>query len=190
MFLYLFFVLRCGVRWIWCCILKGLGCRALFCLFVGLSRRILIEITILIKIFERRTCAVLRRRMQMVAKMEVFATYSIIRTWRGENQLLSDKTWLRIYQNVLREKIVGSQIDNSHACPFPPSSANVGVAGRKVCLKLDTLHSVLRQRRKESRGICHRWINRNSPRMRRRRFRLQSISIAKQDTLGFALNMR
>jgi hypothetical protein len=57
----------------------------------------------------------------------------------------------QIYQNVLREKIVGSQIDNSHACPFPPSSANVGVAGRKVCLELDMLHRTLRQRRKESR---------------------------------------
>jgi hypothetical protein len=42
------------------------------------------------------------------------------------------------YQNVFRDKVVGSQIDNSHACPFPPSSENVGVDGRKDCLMSKT----------------------------------------------------
>jgi hypothetical protein len=63
-------------------------CRVLFCLFVGLLRRRLRGITFVNGSYSGSTWAVLRRRMQLVAKTETFATYSIMRTCRGENQLL------------------------------------------------------------------------------------------------------
>jgi hypothetical protein len=39
------------------------------------------------------------------------------------------------YQKVFKENLVGSQIDNSQACAFPPSSAKLGVDGRSDCLQ-------------------------------------------------------
>jgi hypothetical protein len=69
---------------------------------------------------------VFRVRRARVSTMETGPTYSIIRTWRGENHLL-----IRVqpekglgYRKVLRVRLLGSQIDNSHACFLPPSSAN------------------------------------------------------------------
>ena len=73
--------------------------------------------------------------MQIVAKTETGATYSIISRCNGENQLpLETVEGKGMYQKVLRLKVVGSHIDNSHACPLPPSSEKIGVAGRNDCL--------------------------------------------------------
>jgi hypothetical protein len=49
------------------------------------------------------------------------------------------------YQKVFNENIVGSQIDNSHAWPFPPSSEKVGVDGRNDCLLLVIQRSYVRE---------------------------------------------
>ena len=38
------------------------------------------------------------------------------------------------YQKVFKENELGSQINNSHACFFPPSSKKLGVEGRRDCL--------------------------------------------------------
>lgn len=81
----------------------------------------------------------LRARRQRVAKTEMGERYSIIRTWRGENQLLSVGKGKEYYQKLFNENVLGSHIDSSQACFLPPSSAKLGVDGRRDFLHISKL---------------------------------------------------
>ena len=78
-------------------------------------------------------------------------TYSIIRTWRGENQLSSvdEVGWMN--QKLFNENALGSHIDSSQACFFPPSSEKLGVGGRRDFLSISNFdrREYLNEKREE-----------------------------------------